>query len=77
VYPKGQPSIGAAGYVWSKAPGIVRLYADGAVIRSKQGLFLAIPPPAACHFGNGRKKITPGTLERIRGLRLRAGPKKT
>jgi hypothetical protein len=24
VYPKGQPSIGAAGYVWSKAPGIVR-----------------------------------------------------
>ena len=71
VYPKGQPSIGAAGYVWSKAPGIVRLYAEGAVIRSKQGLFLAIPTPAAGHFGDGRRKITPGSWERIHGLRLR------
>jgi hypothetical protein len=71
VYPKGQPSIGAAGYVWSKAPGIVRLYAEGAVIRSKQGLFLAIPTPAAGRFGDGRRKITPGSWERIHGLRLR------
>lgn len=71
VYPKGQPSIGAAGYVWSKAPGIVGLYAEGAVIRSKQGLFLAIPTPAAGRFGDGRRKITPGTWERIHGLRLR------
>jgi hypothetical protein len=71
VYPKGQPSIGAAGYVFSKAPGIVRLYAEGAVIRSKQGLFLAIPTPAAGRFGDGRQKITPGSWERIHGVRLR------
>ncbi len=71
VYPKGQSSIGAAGYVWSKAPGIVRLYAEGAVIRSKQGLFLAIPTPAAGGFGVGRLKITPDSWERIHGLRLR------
>ena len=71
VYPKGQPSIGAAGYVWSKAPGIVRLYAEGTVIRSKHGLFLAIPTPAAGRFGDGRRKITPGAWERIHGLRLR------
>jgi len=71
VYPKGQPSIGAAGYVWSKAPGIVRLYAEGAVIRSKRGLFLAIPTPAAGRFGDGRRKITPGSWERIHGMRLR------
>jgi hypothetical protein len=71
VYPKGQPSVGAAGYVWSKAPGIVRLYADGAVIRSKQGLFLAIPTPAAGRFGDGRRKITPGAWERIHGRHLR------
>ena len=70
VYPKGQPSIGAAGYVWSKAPGLVRLYAEGAVIRSKQGLFLAIPTPAAGRFGDARQKITPGAWERIHGLRL-------
>ena len=71
VYPKGQPSIGAAGFVWSKAPGIVRLYAEGAVIRSKRGLFLAIPTPAAGKYGDGRQKITPGSWERIHGQRLR------
>jgi len=71
VYPKGQPSIAAAGYVWSKAPKLVRLYAEGAIIRSKRGLFLAIPTPAAGRFGDGRQKITPGAWERIHGLRLR------
>ena len=71
VYPKGQPSVGAAGYVWSKTPGLVRMYAEGAVIRSKQGLFLAIPTPAAGRFGDGRQKITPGAWERIHGMRLR------
>jgi hypothetical protein len=71
VYPKGQPSIGAAGFVWSKAPGLVRMYAEGAVIRSKQGLFLAIPTPAAGKYGDARQKITPGAWERIHGLPLR------
>jgi hypothetical protein len=71
VYPRGQPSIGAAGYVWSKAPGIVRRYAEGAVIRSKNGLYLAIPMPAAGKYGDARQKITPGSWERIHGLRLR------
>ena len=68
VYPKGQPSIGAAGFVWSKAPGIVRLHAEGAVIRSKQGLFLAIPTPAVGKYGDARQKITPGSWERIHGF---------
>jgi hypothetical protein len=71
VYPKTGQSIAAAGYVWSKAPGLVRLYAQGGIIRSKQGLFLAIPTPAAGRFGDGRQKITPGSWERIHGLRLR------
>jgi hypothetical protein len=47
------------------------MYAEGAVIRSKQGLFLAIPTPAAGRFGDARRKITPGAWERISGLRLR------
>lgn len=71
VYPRSGQSIGAAGYVWSKAPGLVRLYAEGRIIRSKQGLFLAIPTPAAGRFGDGRQKITPGAWERIHGMRLR------
>ena len=71
VYPNDGPSIRAAGYVWSKAPKLVRLYAEGAVIRSKQGLYLAIPTPAAGKYGDGRRKITPHTWEQIHGLRLR------
>ncbi|HUX16663.1 MAG TPA: DUF6441 family protein [Phycisphaerae bacterium] len=71
VYPRGQKSIRAAGLVFSKAPDIVRAYEDGAVIRSKRGLFLAIPTPAAGKYGDGRKKITPGGWERAHGQRLR------
>ncbi len=71
TYPKGRSSIAAAGLVWSKAPGIVRIYEDGAVIRSSRGFFLAIPTPAAGKYGDGRKKITPALWERRTGLGLR------
>jgi hypothetical protein len=46
------------------------MYAQAAVIRSKRGLFLPIPTPAA-GFGDGRRKITPGAWERIHGMWLR------
>jgi hypothetical protein len=71
VYPKSARSIRAAGLVFSKAPNIVRVYEEGAVIRSKQGFFLAIPTPAAGRFGDGRRKMTPGLWERMHGARLR------
>lgn len=71
VFPKGKSSIAAAGFVWSKAPGIVRVYEEGAVIRSTRGFFLAIPTAAAGRFGDGGKKITPGGWERRTGQRLR------
>jgi hypothetical protein len=71
IYPEGQQSIAAAGFVWSKAPNLIRLYDEGAVIRSKQGLYLAIPTPAAGRFADRRQKITPGAWERIHGMRLR------
>ena len=71
VYPKGKLSISAAGFVWSKAPNIVRIYEDGATIRSRHGFFLAIPTPAAGRTGDGGKKITPGLWERMHGVRLR------
>ena len=57
--------------VFSKAPDIVRAYEDGAVIRSRYGFFLAIPTTAAGRYGDGRKKMTPGLWERMRGQRLR------
>ena len=61
----------AAALVWSKAPHLIRLYDKGAIIRSKQGFYLAIPTPAAGRFGDRRQKITPGAWERIHGIRLR------
>lgn len=71
VYPKGQKSIRAAGLVFSKAPNIVRAYAEGAVIRSRHGFFLAIPTQAAGRYGDGKKKMTPGLWERMHGARLK------
>jgi hypothetical protein len=71
IYPRGRSSISAAGLVWSKAPGIIRVYEDGAIIRSKSGFFLAIPTEAAGRFGDGRRRITPGGWERRTGQRLR------
>jgi hypothetical protein len=72
IYPEGgEQSLSTAGFVWSKAPNLIRLYDQGAIIRSKQGLYLAIPTPAAGRFGDRRQKITPGAWERIHGIRLR------
>lgn len=60
VYPnKGHD---AATLVWSKAPQIIRTFDEGAVIRSKSGLWLAIPTPAAPKRGVGGKRINPGNF---------------
>ena len=60
VYPnKGHD---AATLVWSKAPEIIRTFDEGAVIRSKSGLWLAIPTPAAPKRGVGGKRINPGNF---------------
>ncbi|MGD9509238.1 MAG: DUF6441 family protein [Geminicoccaceae bacterium] len=71
TYPRAGTSLTPAGLVWSKAPRIVRAFAYGALIRSRGGLFLAIPTEAAGRVGDGRKRITPGSWERRTGLRLR------
>ena len=52
----------AAALVWSKAPQIIRTFDEGAVIRSKSGLWLAIPTPAAPKRGVGGKRINPGNF---------------
>ncbi len=63
--------MGAGGFVWSKAPSIVDAHNRGALIQSKQGLYLAIPTPAAGKRGLGGVRLTPGSWERRTGLRLR------
>ena len=52
----------AATLVWSRAPQIIRTFDEGAVIRSKSGLWLAIPTPAAPKRGVGGKRINPGNF---------------
>ena len=72
IYPKGKKSIEAAGWVFSKAPKLIRAFNDGALIKSKHGLFLAIPTEAAPKRGLDGKRINPSNFpERILGqLRL-------
>jgi hypothetical protein len=69
-FPKGKPSLNAAALVWSKAPVIVGAHDTGPLIRSKSGLWLAIPTAAAGKSSRGGR-ITPGEWERRSGLRLR------
>jgi hypothetical protein len=70
VYPQGEPSLNAAALIWTRAPRIVAAHEQGGVIRSPNGLWLAIPLPTA---GAGRRggRITPLEYERRRGVRLR------
>ena len=70
AYPNGRPSLNAAALVWSKAPVIVGAHDTGPLIRAKNGLWLAIPTPAAGKSLRGGR-ITPGEWERRRGQRLR------
>ncbi|MDG1116805.1 MAG: DUF6441 family protein [Flavimaricola sp.] len=69
TYPKAGDSLNAAALVWSQAPVIVSAHDTGPLIRSKSGLWLAIPTAAA---GKGTRggRMTPGEWERRRGLRL-------
>ncbi|MDR6952298.1 hypothetical protein J2X65_001653 [Ancylobacter sp. 3268] len=76
IYPSGQSSLRAAGFVFSRAPEIVYSFSSGVTIRSPNGFFLAIPTAAAGvkgvkRDGVGRERITPGGWERRTGLRLR------
>lgn len=69
-FPKGKDSLDAAALVWSNAPAIIGAHAQGPLIRSKSGFWLAIPTPAAGKSTRGGR-ITPGEWERRRGIRLR------
>lgn len=73
IYPQGQPSISAAALVWTKAPELMDVFDKGAIVRSKEGFFLAIPTPAAGAVrGSGfQPRLTPGVWERRTGVRLR------
>lgn len=64
-------SLRAASLVRTKAPDILHAFDGGVLIRSKDGLWLAIPLPAAGLTGLGGQRITPGRWEQRTGKRLR------
>ena len=70
AFPATGESLNAASLIWSNAPAIIGAHDTGPLIRSKTGLWLAIPTPAAGK-GVGGKALTPAEWERRRGLRLR------
>jgi uncharacterized protein DUF6441 len=70
TYPERGESLGAAAFIWSKAPKIIRAHDRGMLIRSKRGFYLAIPTEAAGK-GRGGARLTPGEWEQRRGMRLR------
>lgn len=71
AYPKGKNSLNAASLVWTRAPVIIDAFERGALIRSQNGFFLAIPTEAAGARGLGNKRVTPGGWEQRTGMRLR------
>ena len=54
--------IDAASLIYTKAPQIIRAFDEGAVIRSRSGLWLAIPTPNAPRRGVGGGRIKPGNF---------------
>jgi hypothetical protein len=76
AFPKTGASLNAATVVWSKAPVIIGAHDAGPLIRSRNGLWLAIPAPAAGRALGGRR-ITPESWERKTGLRLRFAYRRT
>lgn len=70
TYPR-QPSSNAAAMIWTRAPKVIDAFDRGALIRSKNGFFLAIPTEAAGTKGMGKDRITPGGWEQRTGIRLR------
>lgn len=70
TYPQSGISMNAAGLVYTKASKIVGAFEKGAVIRARDGLWLAVPLPAAMKSGRGGR-ITPDEWERRTGRALR------
>lgn len=70
VFPKGQPSMNAAVLVYTKSPKVFSAHEKGALIRAKDGVWLAIPLPAAGRGPNG-SRMTPAQWEAKNGRVLR------
>lgn len=66
VYPEKGQSAGAAAEVVTRAPQIIRAHEEGAEIRSRSGLFIAVPTEDAPPKGVGGKRISPSNFPEFR-----------
>lgn len=66
VYPEAGQSARAAAQVWTKAPELIRVFDQGALIRSRSGFWLAIPTDDAPKRGIGGKRISPSNFPESR-----------
>lgn len=72
TYPQRGHSLNSAALVWSKAPKIISAHDEGALIRSRTGVFLAIPTEAAGKMrGRFGRKIRPLEWQQRTGRELR------
>lgn len=62
VFPKSGVSLGAAGFVFTRAPKLIRAFSRNQVIRSKEGFYLAIPTDAAPKRGVRGGRINPSNF---------------
>jgi hypothetical protein len=69
--------LDAASLVYTKAPGIIRAFDEGAVIRSRRGRFLAIPTENAPRKGTDGRRISPSTFPEHRFGPLRFVPRQS
>jgi integrase len=67
--PESVDTLNAAALVWSNAPVIIGAHDTGPLIWSKDGVWLAIPTPAAGKSTKGGR-ITPGEWKRRTGVRI-------
>lgn len=74
LYPRNGRSVNAAGFVFTRAPDIIGAFAHGAVIRSKNGRFLAVPTKYVIRREN--RRLTPADFAEA-GIPLRYVPPKS
>lgn len=77
-YPgRNKYSLGAASEIRTGAPKLIRAFNEGMVIKSSEGLWLAIPTKEAPKRGVGRKRLTPSNFPENRFGPLRFVYRKT
>ncbi len=77
TYPDDPNSTRPAGYVYSKAPDIIRAFNEGAVIHAQHATWLALPTSAAPKRGKDGKRITPLNFPEDRYGKLEYVPRKS